>query len=61
MIEYLFPILIGTIGMLIGIKIGIKYVVNELYTQSRVNSEEREYLTSLEYFWKSFNIFGDDK
>lgn len=61
MLEFVFPIFIGVVGMMLGVKIGFEYLANDFYTQGRIKPEERSYIASMEYFWKSFNIFGDDK
>lgn len=54
--EYLFSILVGIIGMLLGIKIGIERLANDLYSQDRLHPDEHTYLTSIEYFKDCFKL-----
>lgn len=54
--EYLFPILVGVIGMLLGIKIGIEQLANNLYSQDRLHPDEHTYITSMEYFIECFKL-----
>ena len=54
--EYLFPILIGVIGMLLGIKIGIERLANDLIEQNRISPNEHAYMTSIEYFKECFKL-----
>lgn len=54
--EYLFPIFIGVVGMLLGIKIGIERLANDLYSQDRLHPNERTYITSMEYFIDCFKL-----
>lgn len=54
--EYLFPILVGVVGMLLGIKIGIERLANDLYSQDRLHPDERTYITSMEYFKDCFKL-----
>lgn len=53
---YLFPILVGVIGMLLGIKIGIERLANDLYSQNRLQPDEHTYITSIEYFKDCFKL-----
>lgn len=54
--EYLFPILVGVIGMLLGIKIGIERLADDLYSQDRLHPDERTYIASMEYFIDCFKL-----
>ena len=54
--EYLFPFIVGVIGMLLGIKIGIERLANDLYSQYRLHPDERTYLTSMKYFIECFKL-----
>ena len=54
--EYLFPIFVGVIGMLLGIKIGIERLADDLYSQNRLYPNEHTYITSMEYFKDCFKL-----
>lgn len=54
--EFIFPITVGVIGMLLGIKIGIERLANDLYSQNRLHPDERTYITSMEYFIECFKL-----
>lgn len=54
--EYLFPIFVGVIGMLLGIKIGIERLANDLYSQNRLHPDEHTYITSMKYFKDCFKL-----
>lgn len=54
--EYLFPILVGIVGMLLGIKIGIERLANDLYSQNRLHPDEHTYIISIEYFKDCFKL-----
>ena len=54
--EFIFPILVGVIGMLLGIKIGIEQLANDLYSQDRLHPDEHTYITSIEYFKDCFKL-----
>lgn len=61
MYEIIFPIIVGIVGMMLGIKTGFEYLARDLYEQMRLKPEEYKYITSGEYFWKSFRIFNNDR
>lgn len=54
--ECLFIILMGVVGALLGIKIGIERLANDLYSQDRLHSDEHTYITSIEYFKDCFKL-----
>ena len=54
--EYLFPILVGIVGMLLGIKIGIERLADDLYSQDRLHPDEHTNITSIEYFKDCFKL-----
>ena len=54
--EYLFPILVGIVGMLLGIKIGIERLADDLYSQDRLHPDEHTYITSIGYFKDCFKL-----
>ena len=54
--EYLFPIFVGVIGMLLGNKIRIERLADDLYSQDRLHPDEHTYITSIEYFKDCFKL-----
>ena len=52
--DFIFPIIVGIAGMLLGIKIGIEQLANDLIDQNRISPREHAYITSIEYFKKLF-------
>lgn len=54
--EFIFPIIVGIAGMLLGIKIGIERLANDLFDQSRISPNEHTYITSMEYYKDCFKL-----
>lgn len=54
--EFIFPIIVGIVGMLLGIKIGIERLANDLYSQDRLHPDEHTYITSIKYFKDCFKL-----
>ena len=54
--EFIFPIIVGIAGMLLGIKIGIEQLANDLIDQNRISPREHAYMTSIEYFKNCFKL-----
>lgn len=52
--DFIFPIIVGIVGMLLGIKIGIEQLANDLIDQNRISPREHTYITSIEYLKKLF-------
>lgn len=59
--EIIFPVIIGIIGMLFGIKLGFQCLAQDLFEQMKLRPEEYKYITSSKYFWKCFNPFNNDR
>lgn len=59
--EIIFPVIVGVVGMMLGIKIGFEDLARDLYHQYRIKPEEFEYIASGEYFWKRLNPFSNDR
>lgn len=58
--ELIFAIIVGVLGMLMGIKLGIAHLAEDLLHQLRLKPEEYSYINSWEYFKKCFKLFDDD-
>jgi hypothetical protein len=54
--EFICPIIAGIVGILLGIKIGIERLANDLMDQSRISPNEHTYMTSIEYFKNCFKL-----
>lgn len=54
--EFIFPIIVGIVGMLLGIKIGIERLADDLRDHSRISPNEHSYMTSMEYYKDCFKL-----
>ena len=54
--DIILHLIVGIVGMLLGIKIGIERLADDLRDQSRISPNEHSYMTSMEYYKDCFKL-----